>query len=67
MKVDIKEISKISLGKDELLLIQIPNTGNLYKAESEKIKRFKEFFPKEWNDRVIFIIGDVKLTKAVKQ
>ena len=65
MKIDVKEISKITLAENEMLLIQIPKYANTTRHISDTRKNeFKEMFPKEWRDRVLFIIGDVKFTKV---
>jgi len=68
MKIDVEEIKKVSLGKDELLVI------NIHKKMSndEMAKTYNgisKAIPDAWKDQVLLMIGDVKveLTKITKE
>ena len=67
MKIDVGDIKKISLGKDELLVI------NIHKKMSKDEmmithKSIANAIPDAWKDQVLLMIGDVKveLTKIAK-
>jgi len=67
MKIDIKEISKISLAENELLWITI--CSDLLTIEDlDKIENgIKEVLPEEWRERIVVGTDKLKLTKITKE
>jgi len=67
MKIDVGDIKKISLGKDELLVINIHKKMDNSNMETT-LKAIGKVIPDAWKDQVLLMIGDVKveLTKIAK-
>lgn len=63
MKINIKEIEKISLSEDEVLVIRLKE--NLYEQKIDDIiDSLSRFFPDEWKTKIICINSDgIEFTK----
>lgn len=68
MKIDVKEISKISLEENELLLINVSATVFSLQDSDDLIEQLGDSLPDDWKDRIIISYGDsIKFSKIVKK
>jgi len=69
MNVEIKEINKINLKEDEILIMKFQRPQNEIGAENldRVINVIVKTLPDSWKGRVLFMAGEVELTKITKE
>lgn len=65
MKIEVAEINKISLAKDELLFIKLPRCSTKVR-EMTRDELFKNL-SEEWIGRVCILNSDVEIIKIKKE
>ena len=66
MKIELTEISKISLSENEILVFSLPD--GLDKGEySQFLAKVDAIIPPGWKGKVLFMCDTVKMTKIEKK